>query len=44
MLYTRDGQLIDQGPDGAHEAVLYGFWEGCQADKIGDIYGFKMNL
>lgn len=42
MLYTRDGQLIDQ--DGAHEAVLSGFWEGCQAAKTGDVYGFKMNL
>lgn len=38
------GQLIDQGPDRAHDAVLYGFWEGCQADKTGNIYGFKMNL
>lgn len=44
MLYTRDGQLIDQGPDGALVAVLYGFWEGSQAYKIGGIYGFKMNL
>lgn len=44
IFYTRDGQLIDQGPGGVHGALLYGFWESYQAGKPGDIYGFKMSL
>lgn len=34
MLYARDSQLIDRGPDGAPEAVSYGFWEGSEVDEI----------
>lgn len=41
MLYTRDGQLIDQGPGGVHEAVLYGFWETIRLTKLRTFVGLK---